>query len=397
MALTIRRAVPLATLTTLGLGGPARVLAEIRHVEDAREALRAARSEGAAWGILGGGSNVIAADPDAAGWGFDGWLLHPVGSAMTVVRRDADHVWLRADAGVVWDALVAFAVDEGWAGITCLSGIPGKVGAAPIQNIGAYGQELAAAFDTAEVLDTVTDQVATWSATDCAFQYRDSRLKRAAGRYLVLSVTLRLQIGGAPALRYGELRDRLGLARDPAPESAAASLDVTQPDATRPDATRPDAQPRLATVRETVLAIRRAKGMVLDAADPDSRSAGSFFMNPIVPTTAADGALSGLERRHGATLAMPRYPAPPAVDGTARVKLSAAWLIDRSGLRPGYDHPDHGGRRVGLSAKHTLALVNRGGASTADLLAFAAHVRERVRDTTGIVLMREPVLLQPAR
>ena len=378
MALTTRQAVPLATLTTLGLGGPARVVAEIRHVHDAREALDAARAEGAAWAILGGGSNVIAADPDATGWGFDGWVLHPVGSAITAVRKDADHVWLRANAGVAWDQLVAFAVDEGWAGITCLSGIPGKVGAAPIQNIGAYGQELASVFDTAEVLDTATGQVATWTTSDCAFQYRDSRLKRAAGRYLVLSVTLQLRIGGAPALRYGELRTRLGLASEPTDRE-------------------PTTQPRLATVRETVLAIRRTKGMVLDPADPDSRSAGSFFMNPIVPTAAANNALAALERRHGATLAMPRYPAPPAADGTARVKLSAAWLIDRSGLGPGYDHPDHGGRRVGLSTKHTLALVNRGGASTAELLAFAAHVREHVQEATGIVLSREPVLLQSAR
>lgn len=368
MALTSHHNVPLDQLTTLGIGGPARVVAEIGGEEDARDALQAARAEGAPWCILGGGSNVIAPDADASGFGVNGWVLHPVDTTLEMVKRDREHTWLRAGAGVPWDDLVGTVTDARLAGITCLSGIPGKVGAAPIQNIGAYGQELASVFECADILDTADGSVRTWTAEDCGFSYRDSRLKRAAGRYLVLRVTLKLRTGGHAEVRYPELRRRLGM--------DAGSI-----------------SPNLKTVRQAVLSIRRRKGMVCDARDPNSKSAGSFFMNPIVGQAEADAVFSRLQAGFAGDLQMPRYPVGDPLSG--QCKLSAAWLIDRSGMSPAYVAPEHGGGRVSLSSKHTLALINRGGASAADLLAFAAHVQARVADATGIHLQREPVLLTP--
>lgn len=342
-------------MTTLGVGGLAQVVAHIHGEADARQAL--ADAAGQPWCVLGGGSNVIAPDE-----GIAGWILHPAATALSVVRRDSAHVWVRADAGLPWDDLVAAVVAEGWAGVTCLSGIPGSVGAAPIQNIGAYGQQIADCFASAEVFDCASGTARTWTPADCAFAYRDSALKRAAGQFLVLSVTLRLAIGGQATVRYGELQRHLQV-----PQGGQL--------------------PSLPVVREAVLTIRRKKGMVIDPADPDSRSAGSFFMNPVVPIAAADTALARLQSSADSTLAMPRYGA-----GDGQCKLSAAWLIDHSGMKPGYRLGDDA--RVGLSSKHTLALINRGGATAAELLAFAGHIQARVAGATGIDLHREPVLLK---
>jgi UDP-N-acetylmuramate dehydrogenase len=250
------------------------------------------------------------------------------------------------------------AVARGWAGLECLSGIPGLVGATPIQNVGAYGQEVGETITRVDALERAGGRRVSFTNAECAFGYRMSRFKAAdAGRFVVVAVTFRLRPGGAPAVRYAELAR--ALEGDPAP--------------------------RLAEVRETVIALRRRKSMVLDDADPNARSVGSFFMNPVVPAAEAEAVESRVRSAGvlGADEAMPRFPA-----GDGHVKLSAAWLIERAGLRKG-----HGDGRVGLSTNHTLAIVNRGGATGAEVAAFARSVRARVRDQFGVTLHPEPVFV----
>jgi UDP-N-acetylmuramate dehydrogenase len=323
----IRHDVPLSDLTTLRLGGPAGLLVEARSEADLVAAVTA--HPGAL--VLGGGSNVVL--PDA---GLDEVVL---------VRSrgiDVDGDDLLVQAGEDWDALVARTLDDGYAGLEALSGIPGTVGAAPIQNIGAYGAEVASAVVSVRVLDRRTGEVLELSAAACGFAYRRSLLKAEPGRRVVLAVRLRLARGTQSApVRYAELARALGV-----------ELGATAP---------------ASQVREAVLALRRGKGMVLDPADPDSVSAGSFFTNPVVPE-APDGA--------------PSWPA----DGG--VKVSAAWLIEQSGFGKGW-----GAGTVGLSEKHALALVNRGGATADDLLGAARTIREGVRARFGITLVPEPVVV----
>jgi UDP-N-acetylmuramate dehydrogenase len=318
--------VELAELTTLRLGGPAGALVEART-----EAELVAAAPGAAL-ILAGGSNVVVAD--------DGVPGTVVRIATRGVERDGAR--LTVAAGEDWDALVAMCVAEGLQGFECLSGIPGTVGATPIQNVGAYGQEVAETVESVKVLDRATGRVEEMSAADCGFVYRGSVFKYH-DRRVVLSVTFRLneaRVSGP--LRYAEL---------------ARALDVPI-----------GGSAPLADVREAVLALRRRKGMVIDAADPDSVSAGSFFTNPIL-ASAPDGA-----------------PAWPEPDG--RVKTSAAWLIEQAGFHKGY-----GDGRIGISAKHTLALVNRGGGTTAELMAVAHEIAGGVQERFGIALHPEPVLV----
>lgn len=331
-----RRDVPLAPLTSMRVGGRAQVLVSVRDADDVRRALTG--WQGPVW-VLGGGSNVVIADQ-----GLPGLVLQPAGKAIV---WQADGL-VRAEAGVAWDRLVAAAVRRGWAGIECLSGIPGQVGAAPIQNIGAYGQEVADVLVSVSAFDRQHDELCELAAQDCGFGYRDSRFKREPGRWLVLAITLRLQPGGSPGLRYAQLVDALAHVR----------------------------QPTLARVRRTVLDLRRQKGMVLDPDDPDSRSCGSFFTNPVVPQAMADQ----VEQALGGP--MPRYPA------SGGVKLSAAWLIERCGMTRGW-----GEGPVGLSRKHTLALVNRGAATAADVWRCAAEVCQRVRQRTAVELEPEPIAL----
>jgi UDP-N-acetylmuramate dehydrogenase len=248
-------------------------------------------------------------------------------------------------AGEPWDDLVALAVEKGWAGVEALSGIPGSVGATPIQNVGAYGQEVSQTIATVRVWDRKLRGVRTFAAADCGFGYRTSRFKRDPGRHVVLDVTFQLPLGtyGAP-LAYAELARTL-------------NLEVGQ-------------RALIESVREGVLALRSRKGMVLDPADHDTWSAGSFFTNPVVaPDAVPDGA-----------------PAWPQPDGA--VKTSAAWLIEHAGFGKGY-----GNDSVSLSTKHTLALTNRGSATTDDLLALARELRDGVREKFGITLVNEPVLV----
>jgi UDP-N-acetylmuramate dehydrogenase len=318
--------VELAELTTLRLGGPAGEYVEARTEAELIDAGRDAAL------IVSGGSNVVVADAGVPG--------RVVRIATRGVERDGAR--LTVAAGEDWDGLVAYCVAAGLQGFECLSGIPGSVGATPIQNVGAYGQEVAETVESVRVFDRGIGRVEEMSAADCGFVYRGSVFKYH-DRRIVLSVTFRLNEAGASGpLRYAELARTLDV---PVGGSAA-----------------------LADVREAVLTLRRRKGMVIDPADPDSVSAGSFFTNPVLEV-APDGA-----------------PAWREPDG--RVKTSAAWLIEQAGFHKGY-----GDGRIGISTKHTLALVNRGGGTTAELLALAREIAAGVRDRFGIELHPEPVLV----
>lgn len=355
--LPLQRGVGLAGLTTLGIGGDARFFATPSTPDEVLACFAWARREGLSTWVLGGGSNVVIADA-----GLDGLVLQLQAEHREIEREDADGVLVRVGAGHEWDALVSWSVAQDLAGIACLSGIPGKVGAAPIQNIGAYGQELCEVFVDAQVLDTTTQHVERWDAQRCAFGYRQSALKRGPrGRWVVLELCLRLQRAGRPTLRYPELRRQLGMDSDaPLPTSVT-----------------------LQDVRDAVLTLRRRKSMVVDPDDPNSASAGSFFVNPIIPETQAGQVRARFDAQGVDASNMPCYPAEEG-----KVKLSAAWLIDHSGLHKGY-----GDGRVGLSQHHTLALVNRGGASAQELLTFARFVQQHVADFCGITLHPEPVFL----
>jgi UDP-N-acetylmuramate dehydrogenase len=318
--------VELAELTTLRLGGPAASYVEARTEAELIDAA------GDAALIMAGGSNVVVADAGVPG--------RVVRIATRGVERDGAR--LTVAAGEDWDALVARCVAEGLQGFECLSGIPGSVGATPIQNVGAYGQEVAETVVSVRVFDRETGRVAVMSPAECEFGYRTSVFKYH-DRRVVLSVTFELrEATDSGPLRYAELARALGI-----------EVGGTAP---------------LADVREAVLALRRGKAMVIDPDDPDSVSAGSFFTNPILDAAPEDA------------------PAWPEPDG--RVKTSAAWLIERAGFRKGY-----GNGRVGISTKHTLALVNRGGATTAELMALARAIAAGVRDRFGIALHPEPVLV----
>lgn len=336
----------LSAYTTLRLGGPARRFVSAATSEDLVAAVREADAAGEPVLLLGGGSNLVVGDA-----GFDGVVVEV---ANTGWRRDGAIV--DVEAGQNWDAFVAGLVEAGLGGLECLSGIPGNVGATPIQNVGAYGCEVAESIVSLELYDRVTREVRTLKADELGFAYRTSILK-GTDTGVVLSVRFEVREDGLSApVRYAELARTLGVeigARVPA-----------------------------ADAREAVLGLRRGKGMVLDPADHDTWSAGSFFTNPIVPAADAEAVLARIaESVEGSA---PQYPA----DGG--VKLSAAWLIERAGFGKGYPGP---GNRVSLSTKHTLALTNRGDASTEDLLTLAREVRDGVHERFGVRLRPEPLLI----
>jgi UDP-N-acetylmuramate dehydrogenase len=354
MDLALRKNVSLSAFCTLGLGGPARYYTEATHEDGVRAAESWAKERGLPLLVLGGGSNLVIADE-----GFPGLVLHLALAGVTQRSLDGD-IELEAGAGEDWDRLVARTVEAGLAGFECLSGIPGRVGATPIQNVGAYGQEVKDTLTRLEVFDRETLDTLWLDNDACEFGYRQSRFKeRDRGRYIVLRVAYRLRPGGPPAVRYAEL--------------ARHTAENGSPD------------PTVAEVRAAVLHLRRRKSMVLDPQDPDSRSVGSFFMNPIVP----EATFERLEQqvRAGGLLAdgqaIPHFPG-----GLGHVKLSAAWLIERAGLHKGLVRGP-----VGLSRNHTLAIVNRGGARAADVAALAREVRHTVRERFGITLVPEPVFV----
>jgi UDP-N-acetylmuramate dehydrogenase len=352
--LDVRDGVPLAPFSTLGVGGLARHYVRAGDDPTICAAVDWARARDLPLLVLGGGSNVVLADE-----GHPGLVLH-VATRGLEVRTVLDRVEVTAEAGEPWDDLVASAVSHGWAGVECLSGIPGLVGATPIQNVGAYGQEVSETVTSVEALDLHTGRRVRLANEECGFAYRDSRFKSAEkGRFIVLRVTYTLRPGGPPAVRYAELTRLLA-------EGATAP-------------------PSLGDVREAVLTLRKRKSMVLDPEDPDSRSVGSFFTNPIVPTAVAEEVETVL-RRDGLLGEGEQAPRFPAREGY--VKLSAAWLIERAGLTRGYRRGS-----VGLSTRHALAIVNCGGAGSADVVALAREVRDRVRGRFGVTLVPEPVFV----
>jgi UDP-N-acetylmuramate dehydrogenase len=339
--------VPLAPLTTLRLGGPAKRLESVATADELVAAVRAVDAAGEPLLVMAGGSNLVIPD---AGW--PGVVVR-VETAGVRRRAEGDAVVLEVQAGEPWDDLVARAVADGLAGFECLSGIPGSVGATPIQNVGAYGQEVAETVRSVRVLDRRTGVVEELPPAACGFRYRTSALK-GSDRWVVLAVTFALRRGSASQpLRYAEL---------------ARALDI-EPGATAP----------LAEVRDAVLALRRGKGMVIDPADPDSVSAGSFFTNPILEA----GAFAAVRARAGAGAQPPAFP-----EADGRVKTSAAWLIERAGFRKGQARG-----RVAISSKHALALVNRGGATTAELLGLAREIAAGVRERFGVELVPEPTIV----
>jgi UDP-N-acetylmuramate dehydrogenase len=345
----LRERAPLAPRTTLGVGGSARFAVEALDEADVVEALSLARERGVPLVVLGGGSNVLVADE-----GLDAIVLRPALRGIES-RDEGDHVIVTAMAGEPWDGLVDAAVTRGLSGIECLAGIPGDIGATPIQNVGAYGQEVAQTIRRVRVVERDTGAVRELSAAECAFGYRDSVFKRQAkDRFVVVAVEFALSPGAPEPPRYSELATALG----------ARAADS-------------------ATIARTVRELRRKKSMLLDPSDENARSAGSFFTNPTIDTAA----LAALEERVAPVLAageaMPRWPG----DG-GRVKLSAAWLIERAGFAKGTRDG-----LVGLSTRHTLAIVTRAGARAADVLAFARRVRDGVLERFGVRLVPEPVFL----
>ncbi len=339
--------VALAPLTTLGLGGTARRLARVESVAELQQALALAAAAQEPVLVLGGGSNLVVRDG-----GFDGLVIEMAIGGVTLTEQ-GELVIVEAGAGVVWDAFVTEMVSAGLGGVECLAGIPGLVGATPMQNVGAYGQEVSDTIELVRALDRVTGELVTFDSEACRFAYRASIFKGSA-RWIVVAVRFRLarsELG--TAIRYPELARALAI-----PDGGRAPL---------------------AQVRRTVIELRRGKGMVVDPDDPESRSAGSFFMNPIVDAAA----LAAIEARLEPGVQMPRFAAR---DG--HTKLSAGWLIERSGFPKGYTVGP-----VGVSNKHALALVHRGGGTTRELLALARAIQDGVRATFGVELHPEPIIV----
>lgn len=343
--MVIQENIPLAPLTTLQVGGPARYFLEAKTVAEVEAGIEFSRLRNLPLFILGGGSNLVVSDK-----GWSGLVLK-VGLAGIEEREQEERAQFTVGAGEDWDKFVALTVERNCAGVECLSGIPGSIGGTPVQNVGAYGQEVAETIQSVTVYDTRDGKVQELCREACEFGYRTSTFNTVEkGRYVVLRVTYSLLPGGAPAVKYADLQNWF------------AGV----------------AQPSLAEVRAAVLEIRARKGMLLITDDPDSRSAGSYFKNPVlsaeqynelVNTAAAKG------------LTVPSYPAP----GSLR-KVSAAWLVEQSGFHKGLQRGT-----VGTSTKHALALVNRGGASAADILALQEEIQKQVERMWSVLLEPEPV------
>lgn len=336
---------PLAPFTTFGIGGPARWYVHATTEDAVVEASEWARSHGIPLFILGGGSNVLISDA-----GFQGLVLHVALRGIEEQDLGDSSVLFRVEAGEDWDGFVQRAVEENCSGIECLAGIPGTVGGTPVQNVGAYGQEVAQVIGRVRAFDTRERRMVEFSAAECGFSYRKSRFNSTdRGRFVVTRVCFQLTRGGAISLRYADLLHEFG----------------------------PQARPILPEVAAAVRRIRKGKGMLLVEGDADCRSAGSFFKNPIVDEDLADriAFLTGKEP--------PRYAA-----GEGKVKLSAAWLIEQAGFKKGQAEG-----RAGISSRHSLALINRGGANASEILHLAARIHSSVEKKFGVELQPEPVLV----
>jgi UDP-N-acetylmuramate dehydrogenase len=360
IAMTIQENVPLAPLTTLQVGGAARYFAEVKREDEVREAAQFAKARDLPLFVLGGGSNLVIAD---SGW--PGLVLKIAIGGIASPRANhapGNAVLFSVGAGVNWDDFVAQAVVQNCAGVECLSGIPGSVGGTPVQNVGAYGQEVSDTIESVRALDLKQDRIVVLPKPACRFRYRSSIFNGTErGRYIILQVNYRLQRGGAASLKYADLQKHFAerLAKNPA---------ETKP------------TPTLAEVREAVRAIRRTKGMLLVPGDDDCRSAGSFFKNPVLrdeqfQDLAARAALKALE-----------IPSYPALD--AQHKVSAAWLVEHSGFSKGYAVG-----AAGISHKHALALINRGDAKASDIVELKDKIQHAVQEAWAILLEPEPVFV----
>jgi UDP-N-acetylmuramate dehydrogenase len=340
----------LAPLTTLGVGGPARWFVEAQSEDDIAEAAEWARARSAPLFVLGGGSNLLVADA-----GFVGLVLRIglKGIRVREANEQSGHRVYEVAAGEEWDGFVQRAVDDNCSGLECLAGIPGTVGGTPVQNVGAYGQEVASTITRVRAFDLRQNRLAEFTVEECGFAYRRSIFNSTEReRYIVTRVDYRLRIKGAPILKYADLQRAFPLGSDPS----------------------------LKEVAEAVRRIRQSKGMLLVEGNPDCRSAGSFFKNPIVTEEQANSVATKAGQEP------PKFPAGP--DHAGCVKLSAAWLIERAGFSKGYAMG-----HAAISSKHTLALVNLGGGTAVEILALAQKIRAAVSDRFGIVLEMEPVML----
>src|ERR1700688_1960331 len=355
--MTIQERVPLAPLTTLQVGGEARYFSEIKREDELREAVSFAKSRDLPLFILGGGSNLVIAD---SGWpglvlriGIGG-ITTPELNTATPADAKSTAVLFSVGAGVNWDDFVAQAITQNCAGVECLSGIPGCVGGTPVQNVGAYGQEVSDTIESVRVLDLKQDRIVVLPNPACGFRYRTSNFNTAErGRYIILRVNYRLKRGGAPSLKYVDLQKHFAERKTP---------------------------PSLAEIRAAVREIRRSKGMLIVPGDEDCRSAGSFFKNPVI----SEAQFKDLaERAESKGLEIPSYP---ALD--AQRKVSAAWLVERSGFPKGY-----AAGAAGISPKHALALINRGGAKASDIIGLKDEIQRGVQAAWGILLEPEPVFV----
>lgn len=344
----IQENIPLAPLTTLQVGGPARYFGEARDERDVQDGVAYAAEHRLPLFVLGGGSNLVVADA-----GFPGLVLK---IGLSGIKMESEAVF-RVAAGENWDPFVAGTVSQSFAGLECLSGIPGTVGGTPVQNVGAYGQEVSQTIVGVRVLERATGKIVDLDHAACGFAYRTSIFNtKQREQYIVLDVMYRLRPDGAPSIHYADVKKFFS--------------DV---------ATSP---PTLQQVRDAVRSIRRSKAMLLVGGDEDCRSAGSFFKNPVVTAADADRVQALGERRvPGKT--MPRYPA-----GDGKVKLAAAWLVEQAGFNKGYSRGP-----VGISRKHSLAIVNRGGARARDIVALKDEVQRKVLDVWGVELHPEPVFV----
>ncbi len=349
----IQENIPLAPLTTFGIGGPARWFADAASEDDVAQAVAWAHARRVPVFVLGGGSNLLVSDA-----GFDGLVLRIALRGIAVDTASGNCIY-QAAAGELWDAFVQRTIWDDCAGIECLAGIPGAVGGTPVQNVGAYGQEVANVIERVRVFDLDALAFVELAAAECGFAYRRSRFNTTdRGRFLVTRVDYRLTPGGAPALRYPELHRAIQAVH------------------------RDGSKPTLTEVAEEVRRIRRSKGMLIIEDDPDCHSAGSFFKNPII----SESLFQKIAARSAA--APPRFPAGSGPESDGLVKIPAAWLIEQAGFHKGCVLG-----AAGISSRHTLALVNRGGASAAEILALAEQIANAVEARFGLQLEMEPVLV----
>jgi UDP-N-acetylmuramate dehydrogenase len=353
---TILEDVSLAQYTTLGVGGAARWFVEAGEEAEVLAAVRFARAEGVPCFLLGGGSNLLVSDE-----GFGGVVVRMTGAGLSWVDEGDGFGCIQASAGIEWDSVVRLAVERNCAGVECLAGIPGSVGGTPVQNVGAYGQEVSHSIVRVRALDLRTEKVVEMTAAECEFSYRRSRFNSTdAGRYAITRVDYELAMGGAPLLEYRDVKNYFAL--------------------------RGAARPTLAETADAVREIRAQKGMLLAEDDADSRSAGSFFKNPVVRSEEV-ARLAASAGWHAADV--PRFPTGRGHSpDEGMVKLSAAWLIELAGFEKGFVMG-----RAGLSTKHVLAIVNRGGATAGEIVALRDAVIEGVWARTAVRLEQEPVLL----